>query len=137
MRVWSAPPNRRSLDGDERSAAFHGASGETESDTMSALTRRIRRLENQFGSGDSEGILLVVSTDARVLAFDENTCVQILPECGFLPTAGVSLVRKLSTLPIMANNGPRLRRSTCPRYRLHGHVDVATRIRWSRNGLVF
>jgi hypothetical protein len=52
---------------------------------MSQLTRRICRLEDQFGieDGSSKGIQIVAS---RVgLALDAETCVEILRECGFLP----------------------------------------------------
>ena len=60
---------------------------------MSQLTRRICRLEDQFGieGGSSKGILIVAS---RVgLPLDADTCVQILRECGFLPTGpGFGLV---------------------------------------------
>jgi hypothetical protein len=67
---------------------------------MNALTRRVRRLENQFGRGASEVMLLVVSRDDRILAFDGETCVQILRECGFLPTSGVGIhVVNLGKIP--------------------------------------
>lgn len=66
---------------------------------MNALTQRIRRLESRFGPGDSEGILLVVSRDDRELALDENKCVQILRECGFLRTGGGIHVVNLGKIP--------------------------------------
>jgi hypothetical protein len=60
---------------------------------MSPLTRRVCRLEDQFGADDatSKGILIVAS---RVgLALKADACVQILRECGFLPTGpGFGLV---------------------------------------------
>jgi hypothetical protein len=64
---------------------------------MSQLTRRICRLEDQFGieDGSSEGFLIVAS---RVgLALDPYECVQILRESGFLPTGpGFGLVNLLN-----------------------------------------
>lgn len=72
---------------------------------MSPLTRRICRLEDQFGieDGNSEGLLIVAS---RVgLALDADTCVQILRECGFLPTGrGLGLVN-LCKIPDGLNAG--------------------------------
>ena len=59
---------------------------------MNPLTRRVSRLEDQFGTenGDSEGILIVAS---RVgLAMEADSCVQILRECGFVPTRGFGVV---------------------------------------------
>src|ERR1035438_7434718 len=60
---------------------------------MNPLTRRVSRLEDQFGTedGNSEGILIVAS---RVgLAMEADSCVQILRECEFLPTGpGLGLV---------------------------------------------
>jgi hypothetical protein len=76
------------------SVAFHGTGGETESNAMKAVTRRVRRLEARFGCGEgsSQGIQLVVS--GPYLALDDDTCLQILRECGFLPArfVGIRLV---------------------------------------------
>jgi hypothetical protein len=54
---------------------------------MKEVTRRVRRLEARFGCGDgsSEGIRLVVCRPSRKPALDEDACIEILRECGFLP----------------------------------------------------
>jgi hypothetical protein len=59
---------------------------------MKALTRRIRRLEDRYEStdGNSKGLLMVVSGVG--LALDADTCVEILRECGSMPTGAIGLV---------------------------------------------
>lgn len=64
---------------------------------MSALTRRIRRLEDRCGDGKSEGLLLVRSGVG--LALDVDQCVEILRECGFLPTGRSMDHVNLCTVP--------------------------------------
>ena len=65
---------------------------------MKTVARRIRRLEDRFGSASVKGLLVVAS---RVgLALDADTCVQILRECGFvptgsMPTGGIAVVNLL------------------------------------------
>ena len=60
---------------------------------MKAISKRICRLESQFGLGpETEQLLLVVTAAGRVLALDQDRCTQILRECGFLPTGPVGLV---------------------------------------------
>jgi hypothetical protein len=60
---------------------------------MNALTRRIRRLEDQFGCGDGRPqLLLVVTAAGKALALDQDRCIQILRECGSLPTGPVGVV---------------------------------------------
>jgi hypothetical protein len=69
---------------------------------MRAVTRRIRRLEDQFGSVNGTDLLVVTS---RVgLALDADACVQILRECGFVPTFGIGIVR-LTEIPDGLNVG--------------------------------
>ena len=61
---------------------------------MRTVTRRIGRLEDRFspGSGKRQCILLVVCKAGWGLALDRDACIQILRECGFLPTGPVGLV---------------------------------------------
>jgi len=54
--------------------------------------RRLQRLESQFGVAPTEQLLLVVTAAGRGLALDQDRCIQILGECGFLPTGPVGLV---------------------------------------------
>ena len=56
---------------------------------MRAVDRRIARLEHQLEGAAGKGILVVVSSVG--LHLDEDTCVAILSECGFL-NRGVCIV---------------------------------------------
>jgi transposase-like protein len=52
-----------------------------------AVARRIHRLEDRFGVAGETGLLMVAS---RVgLALDADACLQILRECGSVPTGGI------------------------------------------------
>ena len=53
---------------------------------MKTFTRRIAKLEDQFGTAQREPVLLVMSAAARELALDEHRCIEILREWGHLPT---------------------------------------------------
>jgi hypothetical protein len=60
---------------------------------MKIIESRLRRLEDQLGTGDGKPrLLLVVCKAGWGLALDVDTCVQILDECGSLPTGPVGLV---------------------------------------------
>lgn len=60
---------------------------------MRTIARRLQRLEQGFGLGpETDQLLMVVTTAGRGLALDEDTCVQILRESGFLPTGPVGVV---------------------------------------------
>jgi hypothetical protein len=60
---------------------------------MKTIDSRIRKLEDRFGLGNGKPPLLLVLTAAgRGLALDEDKCVQILGECGFLPTGPMGIV---------------------------------------------
>lgn len=60
--------------------------------------RRIAKLEKQFGTVESEPpLLLVVSSGS--LALDEDRCIEILGECGFLPTGPVFAAVSLCRIP--------------------------------------
>src|SRR5580700_1786400 len=61
--------------------------------SMTTITRRLSKLEDQFGTGSRKPRLLLVACKAGWgLALDVDTCIQILDGCGFLPTGPVGLV---------------------------------------------
>jgi len=104
---------------------------------MRTLDRRIRKLEDRFGTGDSQRISIrwVVYTAGRSLALDHDRCIQILDECGFLPKCRFSVVN-LCKIPdglnaeelgrFLRGNGGTLRQRRCQNQpapasvRLHG-----------------
>ena len=60
---------------------------------MKTIDSRIRRLEDRFSLGNGKPQLLLVACKAGWgLALDRDRCVQILGECGFLPTGPVGVV---------------------------------------------
>ena len=61
---------------------------------MTAVMRRIRRLEDRFAAADRPRpcLLLVVCRAGWGLALDQDRCIQILGECGFLPTGPAGVV---------------------------------------------
>ena len=60
---------------------------------MTTMYRRIRKLEDRLGLANGKPpLLIVVSLAAKKLALDEDRCVQILRECGHLPTGAIGLV---------------------------------------------
>ena len=62
---------------------------------MRTIQRRLRRVEEQLGlSGKSSGTRVIVSGATRNPVPDNDTCVKILEECGYLrDTGGYSMVR--------------------------------------------
>jgi hypothetical protein len=84
---------------------------------VTTITRRLCKLEDQFGTGDRKPQLLLVLCKAGWgLALDMDTCIQVLGECGSLPTGPVGLVNLLSipeglnagqTEMLLRENGPR------------------------------
>ena len=64
-----------------------------------AISKRLSKLESRFGLGpETKQLLLVVTRADRLLALDADACVQILRECGFLPTRFMGVV-KLGNIP--------------------------------------
>jgi hypothetical protein len=64
---------------------------------MKTVDRRLCKLEDQFGTGGRKPRLLLVACKAEWgLALDMDACIQILDECGFLPTVPVGLVTFIS-----------------------------------------
>jgi|SRR5580658_10545166 hypothetical protein len=61
------------------------------------VTRRIDKLEDRLGlAAGKPKLLLIASAAGRRQALDVDTCVDILRECGFLPTGpGIGLVNLL------------------------------------------
>src|SRR5260370_29614278 len=80
-------------------AATHriAAFGKGGTGAMTAVTRRIAKLEEQFGTvAGKPRILMILSHSGWGLALDQDTCIQILGEGGFLPTgAGIGTVNLL------------------------------------------
>jgi len=64
---------------------------------MKTVTRRIARLENQFGTAaGAPQILLTICQAGWGLALDQGRCVEILREGGFLPMGRVSVLSFLN-----------------------------------------
>ena len=60
---------------------------------MRTIARRLQRLEEGFGLGpETEQLLMVVTAADRGLALDQDRCIEILRERGFLPTGPVGVV---------------------------------------------
>jgi hypothetical protein len=57
--------------------------------------KRIAKLEHRFGTVDGPRLLLVVCKAGWGLPLDLETCVQILEDCGALPTSSVGVVNLL------------------------------------------
>jgi hypothetical protein len=61
--------------------------------------RRLRKLENWHGPADGKpGVLLWLCHAGWGLALDQDMCIHILGECGFLPTGPIGLAN-LSEIP--------------------------------------
>jgi hypothetical protein len=61
---------------------------------MKTIDRRIRTLEDRVWPGNGKPpLLLVVSMAGWGLALDQDRCIQIFRECGFLPTGPVGVNR--------------------------------------------
>jgi hypothetical protein len=72
---------------------------------MATVTKRIEKLEDRLGLADGRpSLLMVVTCASGALALDENRCIEILGECGHLPT-----VRRLA----VCKRSPRNERSRC------------------------
>jgi len=66
---------------------------------MRTVTSRIGKLEDRFRPRNGKPpLLLIVTAAEKRLALDQYRCVQILRECGFLPTGPVGLVN-LAEIP--------------------------------------
>jgi hypothetical protein len=60
------------------------------------IDRRLRKLESQFGFVDEKKrILLVVCNAGWGLALDQDRCIEVLGERGFLPTGPIGVVNLL------------------------------------------
>ena len=56
---------------------------------MKTVTRRLRKLEDQFGTGSGKPQVLYALCGAVRLALDVDECIRILRECGSLPTGPI------------------------------------------------
>jgi hypothetical protein len=90
MRAWQLSNRHRRIRNDE--ALFVFASREQR--LTKTVTSRIGKLEHQFGIAKGKpGILLVVSVAAWRHPLNVDTCMNILLECGFVPTGpGINMV---------------------------------------------
>ena len=60
---------------------------------MSAIAKRLRRLEEKFGGADGEPpLLLFIYPAGQELALDREACKQVLRESGFLPTGRLGII---------------------------------------------
>jgi hypothetical protein len=70
---------------------------------MRTVARRIAKLEDQFGTAAGKPqLLLVVTAAGKALALDQDRCIQILRECGHLPTGPAGVVN-LGEIPDSLN----------------------------------
>jgi hypothetical protein len=65
---------------------------------MKTIDSRIRKLEDRFCTSNAKARIWVVTNAACKLALDEDRCVDILDECGFLPPGPFGVVH-LSGIP--------------------------------------
>jgi hypothetical protein len=67
---------------------------------MRGVTRRIARLERDFGTVDGRPrIRLIVGRADREPALDQDRCIEILDECGHLPTGPEICLVVLGNIP--------------------------------------
>jgi hypothetical protein len=60
---------------------------------MKTISKRLVKLEDRLGIADGKPrILIVVTPVGRGLALDEDRCIEILGECGYLPPGTVRVV---------------------------------------------
>src|ERR1700690_4484354 len=63
--------------------------------SMKTIDRRIRTLEDRFSLGEPPRLVIVCKSGSECF-LDTDRCIQILGECGFLPTTpGIALVNLL------------------------------------------
>jgi hypothetical protein len=66
---------------------------------MRTLQRRIGKLEQLTVASKQEGLLFTVERSDIKLALDSNTCVEILRECGHVPSRRGSSVLNFLRVP--------------------------------------
>jgi hypothetical protein len=71
---------------------------------MRTINGRVRKLEDQFWTGSGRQRILLILRHAGATLPDPDWCIQILDECGFLPTGPIGLVN-LCQLPSGLNAG--------------------------------
>jgi len=68
---------------------------------MRTINGRIRKLEDQFWVGNGRQRILLILCHAGSALADQDWCIQILAESGFLPTGPVGLVNLLQLPPCL------------------------------------
>ena len=67
---------------------------------MREITKRVTNLESKFGvTGGKPGILLIVSASHRSGPLNNDQCMQMIKECGLLPTGPGHHIVNLCNLP--------------------------------------
>ena len=66
---------------------------------MQTRKRRIKKLEERAGVGSHPVLRLIVRQAGAKFALDVDQCIEILDECGALPTGPISLVNLLHVPP--------------------------------------
>jgi hypothetical protein len=70
---------------------------------MKTISKRLVKLEDRLGLADGKPRILIVVTHAgRGLALDEDRCIEILGECGYLPPGTVRVI-DLGRIPLGLN----------------------------------
>jgi len=59
---------------------------------MKTIDRRIRKIESRFWPDNKPQLLWVLCHAGWGLALDQERCIEILRECGFLPTGRFGVV---------------------------------------------
>ena len=67
---------------------------------MKSIARRLSKLENPLGL--TKDLFLVVLSDAGRRSLEDEACIRILREGGFLPARGVAMV-DLAQIPVGLN----------------------------------
>ena len=62
---------------------------------MRAVSRRLNKLDLQFGLSHKHPRLVIFVTGYGTPAIDEDACAKILDEAGFLPAGGIATVNLL------------------------------------------
>ena len=69
---------------------------------MRAVVRRLDRVEERFGYANGnlkKGLQIVCTRADRRMALDAEACMQVLEECGHLPTGKAMTVVMLAKIP--------------------------------------
>ena len=83
---------------------------------MKTFDRRLNKLEQHFGVSITDRFVLVMSLSSQKLALDQDRCIQILVESGFVRRSGLTLIH-LDNIPkgLSAGGTERFLREEGPR----------------------